>query len=122
MAVPITLDDARVYALEKQADGSPRWTGEGARIHPGWIAARMTPLLHHSYDYGPAIHTRTQVQHLAPALASQTVTMAGIFRETYERKGHQYGVIDGVMLAEDGRELARLRHTTIYVVGRRDEG
>jgi len=122
MAVPMALDDARAYALEKQADDSARWTGPGARIHPGWIAARMTPLLHHSYDYGPAIHTRTQVQHLAPALAGQTVTMAGIFRETYERKGHQYGVIDGVMLAEDRRELARLRHTTIYVVGRREEG
>ena len=81
--------------------------------------ARMTPLLHHSYDYGPAIHTRSQIQNLAPAMAGQTITMCGQFIETFERKGHWYGVVDGVMLSETGQQLARLRHTTIYQVAKR---
>jgi len=114
MAHAMTRQLAADYAREKQRDESPRWIGTDARIHPGWIAAQMTPLLHHSYDYAPAIHTRSQIQHLAPARPGQQVTFAGRFVETFERKGHHYGVVDGVMLGEDGSELARLRHTTIY--------
>lgn len=120
MAVSLALEDATVYAREKQHDESPLWTAPGGRIHPGWIASKMTPLLHHSYDYAPAIHTRSQIQHLAPAITGQTLVFAATFVDTFERKGHHYGVIDGVMLSEDRRELARLRHTTIYrVAGRR---
>lgn len=119
MAVSASADEMRTYALEKQRSADPRFVGEQPLIHPGWIAARMTPLLHHSYDYGPSIHSRSHIQHLAPAESGQTVTVAGHFVETYERKGHQYAVVDGVLLAEDGRELARLRHTTIFNVAKR---
>ena len=114
LGIDLTAELATAYAHEKQRDDSARWTGSDARIHPGWIAAQMTPLLHHSYDYGPSIHTRSQIQHLAAARPGQRVTLAGTFVETFERKGHHYGVIDGVMLADDGQELARLRHTTIF--------
>ena len=74
----------------------------------------MTPLLKHSFAYGPSIHTRTQVQHLAPALAGQTVTVAGRFIRAYERKGHHVAELDGLLLSETGGELARMRHTTIF--------
>lgn len=114
MLVPWSLDDARTYALEKQRDGAERWTGPSALVHPGWIAARMTPLLHHSFDYGPSIHTRSEIQHLAPARAGQAFTVAGHFIRAHEEKGHQYAELDGVLLAEDGQELARMRHTTIF--------
>lgn len=119
MAVPYTLDDAREYASEKQRDLDPRWTEPGGRIHPGWLAARMTPLIHHSYHYGPAIHARSQIQNLRPALPGQTVTVAGHFLQAYERKGHHYGVVDGVILGEDSAELCYIRHTTIFEVAKR---
>ena len=118
-AVPIPIADAAEYAIEKQHDPDELWTGPHARIHPGWVAGRMTRLIHHSYDYGPSIHTRSQIQHLAPAFAGQTITMAGRFVDAFEQKGHHYAVVDGVMLAQDGQELARLRHTTIFRVARR---
>ena len=107
------------YLDEKLQDADRRWRGPDALLHPGWIAAQMTPMLHYSYDYGPAIHTRTQAQHLVSALADQRVTFAGRFAEAFERKGDHYGVIDGVMLGADGAELARLRHTTIFHVAPR---
>ena len=114
MALPYLLENAARYASEKQRDPSPPWVGEGAHIHPGWIAARMTPLLKHSYHYGPSIHTQTLVQNVAPALAGQVVTVAGHFVDAFERKGHHYAVLDGLLLSESGAELARLRHTTIF--------
>lgn len=114
MPVPWSLEDARAWALDKQRDGSERWTGPDALVHPSWIAARMTPLIHHSYDYGPAIHTRTRVQHLAPARAGQTFTVAGHFVNALEEKGHHVAVVDGVILDEASTEIAKLRHTTIF--------
>ncbi|MGH2608379.1 MAG: hypothetical protein ACRDHF_04755 [Tepidiformaceae bacterium] len=120
MAVPLSLDDAAEYINTKQLDDHPRWFGEQGRMHPGWLAARMTPLIHHSYEYGPAIHTRTQAQHLASAIAGQTITVAGHFLDAYERKGHHYGVVDGAILAEDGTLQARIRHTTIFHVAKRE--
>lgn len=114
MLVPWSLDDARTWAMEKQRDGSDRWTGESPLVHPSWIAARMTPLLHHSFDYGPSIHTRSEIQHLAPARAGQAFTVAGHFIRAYEEKGNHYAELDGVLISEDGHGLARMRHTTIF--------
>jgi hypothetical protein len=119
MAVPISKDEARTFALQQEREEEPLFTGDSPLIHPGWIAGRMTRLIHHSYNYGPAIHARSHIQNLARAEAGQTVTVAGHFVEAYERKGHNYCVVDGVILAEDGRQLARLRHTTIYQVAKR---
>jgi hypothetical protein len=119
MAVDLPTEAAVEYARDKQRDERPPWVGPDARIHPGWLAARMTPLIHHSYDYGPSIHTRTQAQHLAPAMAGQSVTVAGRFAEAYERKGHHYAVVDGLILSERGEPLARIRHTTIFRVAQR---
>jgi acyl dehydratase len=112
MAVPISKDEARAFAIEQEREEEPLFTGESPLIHPGWIAGRMTRLIHHSYNYGPAIHARSQIQNLAPAEAGQTVTVAGHFVDAYERKGHNYGVVDGVILSEAGRELTRLRWST----------
>jgi ribosomal protein S18 acetylase RimI-like enzyme/acyl dehydratase len=114
MPVPYSVEDATAYATNLQKDGSGRFTGEGALVHPGWIAARMTPLLKHSFEYGPSIHIRSQVQHLAAARAGQLFTMVGTFLRAYEQKGHHVAELDGSLLAEDGTECARMRHTTIF--------
>ena len=120
MALPYGEPEAAEHLAEKQRDDGPPWIGPDARIHPGWIAARMTPLLRHTYVYGPAIHTRSEIQHLAPARVGQEVTVAGRFVDAFERKGHHYAVVDGLILGEDGAHLARIRHTTIFRVARRD--
>ena len=114
MPVFWSLEDARAWAADKQRDTSARWTGPEAIVHPSWLAARMTPLIHHSYNYGPAIHTRTQVQHVATAKAGQLFTVAGHFLKAYEEKGHHVAVVDGVILNEENAEVARIRHTTIF--------
>lgn len=114
MAVPLSLDDAAAYARHSQRDVRSVWTGPDARIHPGWLAARMTHLLHHNFSYGPSIHARSQVQHLGPARPGEGVVVAGRLAGVHERKGHHYAVLDGLILAGDGRELVRIRHTTIF--------
>ncbi|MBM3139106.1 MAG: hypothetical protein FJZ92_02540 [Chloroflexi bacterium] len=119
MRVSATPEELRAYAIEKQRSQDPRFVGEQPLLHPGWIAARITPLLHHSYDYGPAIHAKSHIQHLTRPQAGGAVTVAGRFVDTYERKGHHYGITHGLILAADGRRLAQIQHTTIYEVAKR---
>ncbi|MFN8616883.1 MAG: GNAT family N-acetyltransferase [Dehalococcoidia bacterium] len=114
MLVRWSTEEASAYAEHLQKDTSGRFNGARALAHPGWIAARMTPMLKHSYGYGPAIHIRTQVQHLAPAPAGQAFTMEGKFLRAYEQNGHHVAELDGSLMSEAGEELARLRHTTIF--------
>lgn len=114
MAVDLSAEQATAFALTEEGDGDPLWAGARPRIHPAWLAGRATPLLHHSYDYGPSIHTRSQIQHLAPGFAGETVTVAGRFVDAYERKGRAYAVLDCLLLGAQGQSLAALRHTTIY--------
>jgi hypothetical protein len=119
MPVAISVEAATRYAVENEADTDPVWAGARPRLHPSWIAARATPFMHHSFDYGPSIHTRSQIQHLAAGYGGQTVVVSGTFMDTFQRKGHHYGVVDCVVASEDGVALAALRHTTIYQVAER---
>ncbi len=119
MAVPLTPAEARAYATERQQDPSPRWVGAEALAHPSWLAARLSPLMHHSFDYGPSIHAHSLIQHLEPARVGQTFTVAGRFVEGYERKGHHYALVDALVLSEGGEELVRIRHTSIFRIAPR---
>jgi len=121
LATPISEDDAREYAHEKQRTDDPRFAGEHPLVHPGWIAGRMTRLMHHSFDYGPAIHATSHIQNLARFKAGQTITSVGRLADAFERKGHQYAVLDAKLIAEDGTELTRIRHTTIFQVAKREQ-
>ncbi|HKI74275.1 MAG TPA: hypothetical protein VJ998_06520 [Pseudomonadales bacterium] len=114
MTVSLSAAEHEAFVNDTLADDNPLYHGEHARCHPSWLAGRLIYLLHHSFDYGPAIHTRSHIQHLAPAAAVQVFTVTGHCRDAFERKGHHYIVNDGSIWSEDRTELVRLRHTAIF--------
>ncbi|MEZ4502997.1 MAG: hypothetical protein R3C39_10260 [Dehalococcoidia bacterium] len=114
------IEDVREYARTRQHSEDPLFVGDRPRLHPGWLVNRPTSILHHSYDYGPAIHVRTHLQIFAPVYAGEPLVTTATFRESYERKGHHYGAYDCTTYDEGGRELIRQRHTTIYQVAKRE--
>ncbi len=117
MAVPMTLADAAAYADQFARDPHPRWRGDAARLHPGWIAGRCVRLTKHTYSYPAGIHAGSQIQMLGPARAGQTLTVSGHVTDGYRRKQHEYCLLDVTISDETGRDLACLRHRTIYQVG-----
>ena len=117
MAVPMSHEDAAAYADQFARDPHPRWRGEGARLHPGWIAGRCTRLIRHTYTYEAGIHAGSQIQMLGPMRAGQTLVVSGHMTDGYRRKLHEYCLLDVTISSESGEELARLRHRTIYQVG-----
>ena len=118
MEIPLSAAEAGRYADEKARDPDPLWHGAHSRVHPGWIAQRANALLAHTWRY-TAIHASSQIQHLAPVHSDQTLLVSGRLASGYERKGHEYAVIDLTVTAEDGRDLVRMRQPTIYQVAAR---
>lgn len=82
-------------------------------IHPYFIAGRMAPLTRHNFTYGPTIHVRSQIQHKQEGISGREVVINAQIVDAYDRKGHWYQVLDGVVTTDQG-SLAQLRHTTIF--------
>ena len=118
-SISTSAAEAAEYADEFAGDPHPRWRGDGARMHPGWIAGRGVRLLRHTYTYPAGIHAASQIQHLKPLEAGRPITAAGRIADGFERKGHQYLLLDLGLYGENGDELVRLRHRTIYQVAKR---
>jgi acyl dehydratase len=113
MAVEAAPRNAARCADVRQGDDDPRWA---ERLHPAYLAGRMTPLFRHSYRYGPAIHVRSQIQHLGPARTGGDLVVGARLHDAYERKGHHYHESDCLMVGADGVEVALKRHTGIFRV------
>ena len=118
MQIDLSAAEAQRYADELARDAHPLWRGANSRVHPGWIAQRANALLAHTWRY-TAIHASSQIQHLAPVHPDQRLLVSGRLASGYERKGHEYAVIDLTVASEDGRDLVRMRQPTIYQVGAR---
>ena len=82
-------------------------------VHPYFIAGRMAPLTRHNFTYGPTIHVRSQIQHRQEGIAGREIVINAQIVDAYDRKGHWYQVLDGVVTTDQG-SLAQLRHTTIF--------
>lgn len=114
MTVSLSGEDHSEFVKTTLADPNPLYEGKKARCHPSWLAGRLIYLMHHSFEYGPAIHTASHIQHLAPAHVDQSFTVTGVCREVYVKNGHHYVVNEGSIWDEDRTELVRLRHTAIF--------
>ena len=120
MGVDADADAVRAWVRTRLEDNDPRWhDGDHPYLHPAFLAGQMTPLFRHSYLYGPAIHVRTQIQHLCAARAGQRLTVAARLHGAYERKGHHYHESDCIVLGERGEELMAERHIGIFKVASR---
>ncbi|MGE3962188.1 MAG: hypothetical protein AB7F65_10965 [Dehalococcoidia bacterium] len=120
LAYTVTMEDARVTGRE-QIQPMDLFTGDKPLVHPSVIARHMITLLAHSYDYGnPSIHASSHIQNLARAHAGQTFTLTGHMIDAYEKNGHHYSVVDGNLFDESGQELARIRHTNIFRVAKKE--
>jgi hypothetical protein len=113
----LSLEDAARYA-DDTGDPNPWYRGDspfgGALVPPGWLAARQAPLIRRNFQFGPSIHVRSVIRHCAPAFAGRAYVTAGIIRETFERNGNHYLVMNAETRDDQDRIVYRVAHTTIF--------
>ena len=121
MSVPGAESPAWSKTRLNEQPGS-RYLGERPRLNPGWLASRMTALVRHSYHYGPAIHARTRMAHLAPGYAEGNITVSARLQRVYERKGHHYHESHCVVTDTNGVDVACFIHDGIFRIAGYDYG
>ena len=121
MAVEISSDEARQFARDSQHTEDDLFHGNPPRLHPAWIAGRAERVMRHNFAVPSSMHTRSRVQHLAPAYAGQTVTSGAYLKEVYERRAHHFANFDVLVRGQDGTDLARLSHWTAFRIATPEE-
>ena len=114
MAVDASQETLRAYMQLSHRSDDARFAGEAARLHPAWLVARAEALMRHNFAIASSIHTRSEVEFLAPAPVGGEVLTGGRCVAVYERKGRPFVEFDCLVSGPDGRDLARMRHTTIF--------
>lgn len=121
LLVPAGRNRLTGFINSKQGSAHPRYTSDNAVLHPAWVAGLMIQLLHHSWQYGPAIHVRSQIQHLTLVPIPEQVSVTGCCTSAWDHKGHHTIQNDGSVWDTSTRqEIARIRHTAIFRVRQRE--
>lgn len=83
-------------------------------MHPGMLLRTMNWALMENAILGPWIHVGSMVQHLGVASVGDTLTARAKVTGNYERKGHRFVELDGVIVANGKTPIAHCQHTAIY--------
>ena len=98
--------------VELLAGDLPIYAAEGV-LHPGQIVLTANTVLTASVRLGPWVHVATDLTNFAPVPVGSVLETRARVKERYERRGHQFVVLDVVWLV-DGAVAARATHTAIY--------
>jgi len=94
-------------------EAAPVYAGE-AILHPGTLLRTLNSALKENVILGPWIHVSSALQHLAPAVVGDELTVRAKVADNYERKGHRFVELDSVIVANGSRPVARCQHVAIY--------
>jgi len=108
----ITVADATL--LEQLDERLPIYTGATAVAHPFTLLSLANQILMHNFKLGPWIHAASDLINLSAACAGDQVAVRGRIAERFERKGHEFVVMDLLMVANGHRVIQQVRHTAIY--------
>ena len=99
--------------LRDLRETDPLYARDGL-AHPGMILRTLNWALTHNVVLGPWIHVGSKVQHFACVAVGEEVSARACVVANYERKGHRFVELDGLVLANGVRPVARIAHTAIY--------
>jgi hypothetical protein len=87
--------------------------GKERFAHPAIVLSLANELLMHNFILGPWIHSSSEVRNATPAHDGDQLQVRGKIVDAYERKGHEFVVLDVAILRSD-LLLTRIRHTAIW--------
>jgi hypothetical protein len=108
----ITREWAQRY-VEDVRERDPIYLRE-ALSHPGQLPRLLNWALTHNVVLGPWIHVASKTDHFAAARVGDTLSVRAKVAANYEKKGHRFVELDGLILANAATPIARIAHTAIY--------
>ena len=108
----ITKEWAARY-VEDVRERDPLYVREGLS-HPGQLPRLFNWALTHNVVLGPWIHVSSKVDHFAAARIGNELTVRAKVTANYEKKGHRFVNLDGLVVANATTPIARISHTAIY--------
>jgi acyl dehydratase len=85
----------------------------GEYAHPAILLALANEILLRNYALGPWIHASSEVRNASGARDGETVQVRGEIVDAYERKGHEFVVLNVATLSGE-RLISTVRHTAIW--------
>ena len=88
--------------------------GANAVAHPFTLLGFANKVLMDNYRLGPWIHAASDLINWSAARDGEEISVRGRIRDCFERKGHEFVVLDLLLMAEEHRVVEQIRHTAIY--------
>jgi acyl dehydratase len=108
----ITREWAARY-VEDVRERDPLYLREGLS-HPGQLPRLFNWALTHNVVLGPWIHVASRTDHFAAVRVGDELTVRAKVTANYEKKGHRFVDLDGLVVANATTPIARILHTAIY--------
>ena len=100
--------------LESLDERLPIYYGSQAVAHPFALLRLSNQTLMSNFKLGPWIHAASDVINQGVVRNGEEVSVRGRIRDRFERKGHQFVVLDVLVVANRDRVVQQVRHTAIY--------
>lgn len=100
--------------LEKLDEHLPIYFGPEAVAHPFVFLSLANHILMSNYRLGPWIHAASDLKNWSAVLDGETISVRGRIADRFERKGHEFVVLDLMVAADKTRVVQQVRHTAIY--------
>lgn len=81
--------------------------------HPAFLLHLANMMIVGNVAVGPWIHTESEIKHFGPALRDKKLELRGKIAQAYEKRGHDYLVLDIGVFDEEDRPVAHVMHKAI---------
>jgi len=83
-------------------------------LHPAALLSLSNEVLIQNVKLGPWIHVASELRHFHIARNGDQLAARARVEDRFERKGHQFVVLDILVVARGDRIIQHVRHTAIY--------
>ena len=94
-------------------ENDPIYAAEGL-CHPGLLPRLCNWALVHNVVLGPWIHVASRIEHFAAVRIGEQLSVRAKIVANDERKGHRFVELEGLVVADEQRPVARIAHTAIW--------
>jgi hypothetical protein len=110
----LDLEEAERTLLPQLEEKLGVYRGAGAVAHPFLLLAKSNYILMRNFRLGPWIHVGSDLINRGTARHGDVVSVRGRIRDRYDKKGHEFVVLDLLVVANDDCVIQQVRHTAIY--------